>query len=69
MGLLAAALAITGIFGLAMYSVSKRMKELGIRVALGAQPIRLMRSALGRPTGIAAVGSAFGMRLGVIASK
>ena len=69
MGLLAAMLAITGIFGMAMYSVSKRMKELGIRVALGAQPIRLMRSALGRPLGLLLLGSAFGMALGVIASK
>ena len=69
MGLLAAMLAITGIFGMAMYSVSKRMKELGIRVALGAQPIRLMRSALGRPLGLLLLGSAFGMTVGVIASK
>ena len=49
MGLLAAMLAVTGIFGMAAYSVSKRMKELGIRIALGAQPAQLMRSALGRP--------------------
>jgi ABC-type antimicrobial peptide transport system permease subunit len=37
MGLLAAMLAVTGIFGMAAYSVSKRMKELGIRVALGGK--------------------------------
>jgi hypothetical protein len=49
MGLLAAMLAITGTFGVAAYSVSKRMRELGIRVALGAHRIQLMRSALGRP--------------------
>jgi len=69
MGLLAAMLAVTGIFGMAMYSVSKRMKELGIRVALGVQPIRLMRSALGRPLGLLLLGSALGVTLGVIASK
>src|SRR5258708_31166230 len=46
MGLLAAMLAVTGVFGMAMYVVSKRMKEFGIRVALGAQPLQLMRSAL-----------------------
>ncbi len=49
MGLLAAMLAVTGIFGMASYSVSRRMKELGIRVALGAQPLQLMRAALARP--------------------
>jgi predicted permease len=37
MGLLAAMLAVTGIFGMAAYNVSRRMKELGIRVALGAR--------------------------------
>jgi predicted permease len=68
MGLLAAMLAVTGIFGMATYSVSKRMKELGIRVALGAQPIRLMRSALGRPLVLLVSGSAFGLLLGLIAS-
>jgi len=69
MGLLAAMLAVTGIFGMAMYSVSKRMKELGIRVALGAQPMALMRSALGRPLALLLSGSALGLALGVIASK
>ena len=37
MGLMGAMLAITGVFGMAAYSVSKRLRELGIRIALGAQ--------------------------------
>ena len=69
MGLLAAMLAVTGVFGMAMYSVSKRIKEFGIRVALGADPVQLMRSALGRPLVLLLFGSASGLLLGVIASQ
>src|SRR5437762_13300517 len=69
MGLLAAMLAVTGVFGMAMYSVSKRMKEFGIRVALGAQAVQLMRSALSRPLLLLFSGSAAGLLLGVIASQ
>jgi hypothetical protein len=37
LGAMGAILSVTGIFGLAAYSVSKRLRELGIRMALGAQ--------------------------------
>jgi ABC-type antimicrobial peptide transport system permease subunit len=69
MGLLAAMLAITGVFGVAMYSVSRRIKEFGIRVALGAQPVDLMRSALYRPVILLLSGSLAGLLLGAIASQ
>jgi len=69
MGLLAAMLALTGVFGMAMYSVSKRMREFGIRVAVGAQPVQLMRSALSRPLILLLSGSVAGLLLGVIASQ
>jgi predicted permease len=69
MGLFAAMLAVTGVFGMAMYSVSKRFKEFGIRVALGAQSIQLMRTALARPIVILLSGSAAGLILGALASK
>jgi predicted permease len=69
MGLLAAMLAITGTFGMAAYSVSKRMRELGIRVALGAQRTQLMRSALGRPLVLLTTGSIAGLALGILVSR
>jgi predicted permease len=69
MGLLAAMLAVTGIFGMAAYSVSRRMKELGIRVALGARTTQLMRAAVGRPILLLGVGSALGLLAGILASR
>ena len=69
MGLLAAMLAITGTFGVATYNVSKRMKEFGIRVALGAARVEMIRAALGRPLALLLSGSIVGLGLGVLASR
>ena len=69
MGLLAAMLAVTGIFGMAAYSVSRRMKELGIRVALGARKTQVMNAAVGRPMVVLGVGSAVGLLSGFFASR
>jgi predicted permease len=69
MGLLAALLAITGVFGMAAYTVSKRMRELGIRMALGARRVQVMKAALARPLVLLMAGSAAGLALGVAASR
>ena len=69
MGLLGAMLSITGIFGMAAYSVSKRLKELGVRVALGAQRREVLLAALGRALKLLAFGSAAGLVLGMMASR
>ena len=69
MGLLAAMLAVTGIFGMAAYSVSRRTKELGIRVALGARRTHVMSAAVGRPIVLLGVGSVVGLLSGVFATR
>jgi predicted permease len=69
MGMLAAMLAVTGIFGMASYSVSKRMKEQGIRMALGARPIQVMASILGRPIRLLLCGSAAGVVTGLLTGR
>jgi predicted permease len=69
LGVLGAMLSITGIFGMAAYSVSRRLKELGIRVALGAQRREVLQAALGRAVRVLAIGSAAGLGLGVLASR
>jgi predicted permease len=69
LGVMAGMLSITGIFGLSAYSVSKRMKELGIRIALGAKRKEVLQAALGRALKLLAVGSAAGLVLGILASR
>jgi ABC-type antimicrobial peptide transport system permease subunit len=68
MGLMAAMLAVTGLFGMASYSVSKRMKEQGIRMALGAQHFQVLRSILSRPILILLGGSCIGLLGGMLAA-
>jgi predicted permease len=67
MGLLAAMLAVTGIFGMAAYSVSRRMKQLAIRVALGARKRQVISAAVGRSIVVLGVGSVLGILAGVLA--
>jgi predicted permease len=69
MGMMGAMLSITGVFGMAAYSVSKRLKELGIRMALGAQRKEVLQAALGRAFKLLAFGSVAGLLLGILASR
>jgi predicted permease len=69
LGLLGAMLAITGIFGMASYTVSKRFRELGIRIALGADQRKVLIAALGRAFRLLVIGSAAGMILGILATR
>jgi ABC-type antimicrobial peptide transport system permease subunit len=69
LGVLGAMLAVTGIFGMAAYSVSRRLRELGIRIALGAQHREVLGAALGRAFRLLAFGSAAGLVLGLAATK
>lgn len=69
LGVMGAMLSITGIFGMAAYSVSKRLRELGIRMALGAQRKEVLQAALGRAFKLLALGSTAGLLLGILASR
>jgi predicted permease len=69
MGVMGAMLSITGIFGMAAYSVSKRLRELGIRVALGAKRREVLQAALGRPLKLLTFGSVAGLVLGLLATR
>ncbi len=69
LGLLGAMLAVTGIFGMASYTVSKRLRELGIRMALGARRKQVLQTALGRSFILLSLGSTAGLVLGLLGTK
>jgi predicted permease len=69
LGMMGAMLSFTGIFGMAAYSVSKRLRELGIRIALGAKRKEVLQAALGRPLRLLVFGSAAGLVLGLLATR
>jgi predicted permease len=54
-------LAAIGIYGVMSYSFSQRAHEVGIRIALGAQRLDILRMALGEGMGIVVIGLASGL--------
>jgi predicted permease len=60
-GVLALVLACVGIYGLMAYSVTQRTNEIGIRMALGAKPERVLRMVLAEASWIVAIGIAVGL--------
>jgi predicted permease len=69
LGVLAGMLAATGIFGMASYAVARRLREMGIRVALGAQRMQVLRAALGRTVLLLGIGSVAGLVLGALGTR
>src|SRR5262249_16429131 len=67
-GVLAALLAVTGIYGIASYSVSRRIREIGIRMAIGAGPRQVLGFVLGRTSELVAIGAVLGLLSGVAAN-
>jgi ABC-type antimicrobial peptide transport system permease subunit len=67
--MMGAMLSITGISGMAAYSASKRLREIGIRMALGAGRREVFQAALGHAFKLLAFGSTLGLLLGVLASR
>ena len=68
-GTVAMLLAALGIFGLMSYVVRQRRRELGVRLALGADPASLTRLIVVRGMKFAAVGIAIGLGLAVLEAR
>jgi putative ABC transport system permease protein len=68
-GMLAMLIATIGLYGVMSYTVSKRRVEIGIRMALGADPRSVVRMVLRESTGLLVIGVLIGSALAVFASK
>jgi predicted permease len=64
-GLLALLLSMAGLYATTSYSVSERRKEIGIRIALGAQPRDLIATFLRQSTLVTIIGLVLGLAMGV----
>jgi len=68
-GLFGVLLAVTGLYGVIAYSVSRRTREIGIRMAIGADPAKVARLVLRQGFTLTLAGTAIGLALALAASK
>jgi predicted permease len=65
MGAVGLLLAISGLYGLVAYNVSRRTREIGIRIAIGAGPSDVLRLVMGKGLVLVGTGTAIGLVMGL----
>jgi ABC-type antimicrobial peptide transport system permease subunit len=69
MGLLGPSLASIGLYGVLAYAVSRRIREIGLRIALGANRHAIVRMVLGQSLSLVALGAGTGLGLAIFATR
>ena len=64
MGAVGLVLAVAGLYGLVSYNVARRTREIGIRMAIGAAPLDVLRLMMGKGVVLVGIGTAIGLALG-----
>jgi putative ABC transport system permease protein len=62
-------MSVVGTYGVVAYSVTQRRHEMGIRIALGARPVDLLKLVVGHATALALVGIAVGLALSFLCTR
>ncbi len=62
-------LAVIGLYGVISYAVTQRTQEMGVRMALGAQPAEILRMVLGQGMRLACAGAAIGLLVSMVSSR
>jgi putative ABC transport system permease protein len=62
-------MAVIGLYGVISYAVTQRTQEMGVRIALGAQPREILRLVLGQGMRLACAGAGIGLAVSLIASR
>jgi ABC-type antimicrobial peptide transport system permease subunit len=69
LGLVGVLLASAGLYGLMAYNVSRRTREIGIRMAIGAGKSDVLRLVMGKGLTLVALGTVIGLGLGLVAER
>ena len=69
LGVVGLVLAIAGLYGLVAYNVSRRTREIGIRMAIGARPADVVRLVMGKGLVLVGMGTVIGLGMGIAVER
>jgi len=69
LGMLGLVLASVGVYSVVSYAVAQRTQEMGIRMALGAEPKDILRLVLGQGVGVVGIGVTAGLAIAFVVTR